>query len=122
MKATDLMIGDWVSYKGIVNRIAPADFGIYEEHSVWRENLEPIPLTAEILERNGWKKWRVYFRLLVGDGDMFLEYYPHEQRLEEIYIGKERKFEIVFRAKAIKYVHELQHALRLCGVDREITR
>lgn len=88
------------------------------------EQVEPIPISGEILEQNGWKHfgkdnkklnfhntehwlldkceaWRLddntilYFRIQSND--------HHTQ-----YVGK------------IQYVHKLQHALRLCGIEKDI--
>ena len=74
------------------------------------EILHPIPLTAEILEKNGFKYndcpivlgWEQYGLTLYRGGDGFL-----------INCGQNV-------ALIINYVHELQHALRLCRVDKEI--
>ena len=43
MKANEIMIGDLVSYRGIVNRVAPADFC----QKAWIEEIKPIPLTPD---------------------------------------------------------------------------
>ena len=65
--------------------------------------LQPIPLTPEILEKNGWFP---------------LDEYRYEG---DIALAKGRNY---FRLKnttiCINSVHELQHALRLCGIDKEI--
>lgn len=84
-------------------------------------DVQPIPLTPEILERNGWK-WRV------ADAKFFSETWVGSLLL--------RKQGEAFRILAvsdyddedtnntpftIRYVHELQHALRMGGFKKEIT-
>lgn len=41
MKANELMVGDWVDYKGICNRVARADLDIH--HDKWIAEITPIP-------------------------------------------------------------------------------
>ena len=91
MKANELMIGDWVNHKGIYNYIAPADFDY--NHRKWIEEIEPIPLTEEILKKNGFVN---------KDSDSF---YIDCTCTPNGYI---------------QYVHELQHAFKLFKVDGEI--
>ena len=73
------------------------------------EDIEPIVLTQEILEKNGWRYNKV--------DDVF---YPKMLKGELPWIvGKEG----LFRVKdfcTISYVHQLQHALRLCGIDKDV--
>ena len=118
------MIGDWVNYRGICNRVAPADFCHFE----WMDEIRPIPLTPEILEKNG-------FVPKFSDGCLteYLIYKDIVDGLHEMYIRiayfnikeKEHKLEC-FDCRTggcqiwIKFVHELQHALRLCGIEKEI--
>lgn len=76
------------------------------DNGVWEE-LKPIPLTAEILEKNGWK-WRkkgviksLHLYDKEGHSIMTLTYG------NIITVGGHEV--------KIRYVHELQYALRLCG-------
>lgn len=129
------MIGDWVKLsKGnwSENRqVGLIDIEMIAE-SVYLA--EPIPLTPEILEKNGFK--------FDGSGQcsmMFLSEprYSEGQRFN-IYVGFKHKTIEVFVAHPIEkspnwrkinkaylevcgpYVHELQHALRLCWIDADI--
>lgn len=132
MKLTycDLMVGDYMKYKdGTIIQIArignmsPMDAPIYcytqlEGYFPCQlSDLAPIPLTAEILEKNSWSKpasGRVWSRNNVPS---FV--------LEEIDDGS---FEVTTDTCSewgglcvIHYVHEFQHALRLCRInDKEI--
>ncbi len=105
MKANELMLGDWVldtyTNKPMRIEVISRDMG---------EGLEPIPLTAEILEKNGFiyneipfvQGWEQYGLTLITGGDGF-----------RISCGQNVSM-------TIDSVHELQHALRLCGIDKEI--
>ena len=86
---------------------------------IWCEYLDPIPLTPEILEKNGWKKDSGGEECWANSKGWFT---PHEYGKRETIksweveiCGKPNSFDGV-----IKYVHQFQHALRLCGIDKEI--
>ena len=128
MKANELMIGDWVQCTYWHN---PHILQVYELKRVSNDELkivvvedalplvfqemyiEPIPLTAEVLEKNGWKynpdikayEWqdKAFYISIIMDGKT------------RIYVGNDYIF-----GMALGAVHELQHALRLCGIDKEM--
>lgn len=87
--------------------------------------LKPIPLTPEILELNGFVKYNEVSDTPPYDQD-------EEGNMYYSYKGKQKfwgwwqpnnVYFIPLNAMIdleIKYVHELQHALRLCGIDKEI--
>ena len=111
MKAKDLMIGDWV-YNPFTRKKLRLTFGrdidLAEELC-----LEPIPLTAEILEKNGF------------DMDDYTVHFKEDEHymLELVFEDDELKWTINCNEYTImnfEYVHELQHALRLCGIEKEI--
>ena len=119
------MIGDWVK---IPNTKV--------EHEFWRIGLdlmqgiedgiiepEPIPLTPEILEKNGFEK-----ALQLSDIEPFdtdeegNKYYSYNKTLWGWW-QPDNIFCIPANGLGwlnIKYVHELQHALRLCGIEKTI--
>ena len=109
MKVNELMLGDWVldTRTGTPLRVNPfmAEFEVPE----W----QPIPLTPEILEKNG----------LVNDtlGCYFDE---DEQMMLEISSEEEGIYWTInyneYGILKLNSVHELQHALRLCRIDKEI--
>ena len=88
------------------------------------EHIRPIPITAEILEKNGWSTDGMYAFLRI-DEHRHLEYYYHEHRLRKWYCGIDewqnhaKVTDITFAAHCYS-VHQLQHALRLAGVEKEI--
>lgn len=137
MKTTELMIGDWVigsiGDRGRV--VAIDDEDEYKTHhgsvrieysedyagnGEWADKISPIPLTAEILEKNGFKG-EVYMTLDL-DESSYLEFYGFEHRLRKIWNGVDEwnnhsaSRDITFQCQCY-YVHELQHALRMCGLD-----
>ena len=101
MKATELQIGDWILYGDKpVKVLQLSENGKYS----W---VKPIPLTTEILEKNGWKEteyWHEY-----QDNKNTIQCCLPELR------GKINGIEIEhFKCE---YVHQYQHLLRLCGLD-----
>ena len=133
IKITDLSVGDWVQDKngtkaqilGIENwsdgyilnvRIKGVDIGHIRADSVY-----PIPITPEILEKNGCerlKDWNNPERLSYAAED----YYATGWMGKDTWncgVHNDNIDELVIIAKA-KYVHELQHALRLAGSTRDI--
>lgn len=85
----------------------------YHEHI---DNLEPIPLTPEILEKN-----EFYYENNVG---YVLEYYNYEIIYDmwenELRILKDREQILKIKTFDKMCIHEVQHALKLCGIDKEI--
>ena len=93
--------------------------------------VEPIPLTAEILEKNGfeelmsegWESAAKFGRVPEPTG---VWQYGFGQFDSVSYLPKRNFLSVKFMEgytadiANIKYVHELQHALRLCGVGKEI--
>ena len=134
MKANELMIGDYVKYQGciyIVEEISAKGWVhlIHPETKV-RVNmtsdyiidlLEPISLTPEIFEKNGFaikKKWAQKGNF--GDNPLIMWHYDddiitrdfkHELEIHQNDTGK------VHVSVQCDYFHELQHAFRLCGLD-----
>ena len=138
MKANELMIGDWVifgdeplkvqhvynnGYDDVVAEITEESFneyGVCEEiRDVPSVNCSPIPLTPEILEKNGWerdidKEWKY------NNSHIFPHYcYQWEKRNVriEMYAGLEGFTISLIIGRRFYAVHELQHALRLYGLD-----
>ena len=121
MKAEELMIGDWLFYKGQVaafpfkvEQITKKKVGYHAEpcenriHYLILSECDPIPLTPEILEKNGFIEESracysnpLQYRVLI-DG-LWIDIMG-----ENYFEGK------------LEYIHQLQHALRLCGIEKEI--
>ena len=113
MKATELMIGDWVYSASMTPRkvqylnYAKSDSIGVADHLNFESNISPIPITPEILEENGWKEteyWHEY-----KDGKSIIQCCLPDMR------GKINGIEI--EHVKCEYVHQYQHLLRLCGLD-----
>ena len=122
MKANELMIGDWVldTRTNIPLRVNP--FMAEMEVPEW----EPIPLTQEILEKNGFEheKQKVIIPSRSQD-EVELEYlYCKDLRCSfdiiHGYLMFNSNIDVCNIRMIVTYVHELQHILRLCKIDKEI--
>lgn len=146
MTQEELMIGDWVNFlidieggdteydpkNGIyqpmqvdsvssLEEVSSAFYGVTNDVA----QIKPIPLTAEILAVNFKSKelpddpYGAYF----FGGNDYIEVYIKEYtdglwqvEVDEIEMGGLRSSRMF-----VSNLHELQHALRLCGIDKEIT-
>lgn len=129
MEAKDLMIGDWVYNKNIDNpmqiypTIFPQMFRRKPNASTEDYNIFPITLTPEILEKNGFilkpDGWLWCKEKGIDDKNyIFIQFRKgcDEVRLVELnFVNK-----VLAKYEQIHYVHELQHALRLCGIEKDI--
>lgn len=141
MYARELMIGDWarIRYNHFetgeeivkdfrVGQLAKLGLGDDEPLYVWSEKsnmdkvskVEPIPLTPEILEKNGFvqnprsKSRRSH---QICNSDVYISWWRGRLNiLFKPFIGHSTNHVNVDG----KYVHELQHALRICGIEKEI--
>lgn len=123
MDAKDLMVGDWV-----LDGKKPAQItGIFCDDlfettispSVGGDCLSPIPLTPGILKKNGFVK-QDYDGWLISEnnGRRLIEYLTdYFDGLLIINFVEEPYSKIIIK---LKYVHELQHALRLCDINEDI--
>lgn len=76
----------------------------------------PIPLTEEILQKNGFVK-----RKWIGHDNLFIyEYYGNKTNYP-ITVWYNSEFSVLFfgEKKIIKYVHELQNLLKIAGIEIE---
>lgn len=128
MNAKDLMIGDWIHrcYTcSDTGREVVIDFQLTEIRNLAKslyvcsekgvvckvEDAEPIPLTPEILEKNGWE-WNG--EIWINTDILFA--------LENGYDREIRYWWHMFDSPIVQinFVHQLQHALRLCGIDKDL--
>lgn len=123
MKATELMIGDWVRQKhsGLllqVSEIVPPYIRAKGEGGQFEEDtIDPIPLTPEILVGNGF--------VLVDEKDKFYRWeYGDEAWVNADFKAKEPWACVTntcyHSAPYCPYLHQLQHALLLCGIVKEL--
>lgn len=135
MDVNELKIGDWVSYCKANNYVTKIiDIRAYsDEYAITCRRdkndplcekvkgdepfntkiLHPIELTTEILLNNGFHK------LNDGSGDFigfgYTMFSKEDGWYECTFIGKKGKL-----FTKIRYVHELQNALNICGIEKEI--
>ena len=117
MDIRDLMIGDWVNVPKL-NKPVRVD-AVYrtmimpnpdddDVHSlIGDEYLEPIPLTEKILEYNFATEPQISW--CVG-----------WNRKDDIHIEIKREDINAAFYGVIAYVHQLQHSLAICGINKEI--
>ena len=153
LQASDLMVGDLMKVakdvffeKGTIVRIlcidGTSDFPLkglkgcavcLRENDpdttiggVWVDYLEPIPITPEILEKNGF----------AVEGYKYVLKYDHYVEVWVIFSTSDERHSVIHHSvihidddreriptayhNTIKYVHELQHALKLCRIDKKI--
>ena len=130
MKANELMIGDWVKFptSDLCHKVyAVQGKSVKFDNKYWykADKLEPVPLTAEILDKNCADNVRE--RKYVGrewtwyNDDMdYIEVSTHAGGFDcrdGFFVSANDGEYYLF---VIRYVHELQHALRLCGIEKEI--
>lgn len=113
MKATELMIGDWVSSFGNNCRITAIDkydakvCTDPEDELFFLDDIYPIPLTYEILKKNGWK-----------DAEFWCEYQDGNNSIQSCLPDMRGRINgIEIEHFQCEYVHQYQHLLRLCGLD-----
>lgn len=126
MKANELMIGDWVKHSitgkiGKVYRICGNEYIAFIDGDTQSELVEPIQLTPEILKKNGilYEK-QSYYYVIKDDKDLECTYYIQQILQEDWAIGVDIGAYDCSVFARVKYVHQLQHALRLCGINKEI--
>ena len=131
MRVEELSIGDWVCAEllcGVNNepRLTPpmkmvglgeswVDLEIDPEQGAPFEfelsEIRGVPITPEILKKNG--------VALAEDYDEYSALYTCPQ-FSVIKYGDGYTFEVPQARVRVEHVHQLQHAMRLAGIDREI--
>ncbi len=119
LEVSDLMSGDLVDVRcdaapntPHIERITPAHF-LRDE--IWL----PIPITKEILEKIGFEASK-YFKMMYWSKsyDEFIKV----SELEEGHLYLEAKGKKGRYEGDCNFLHELQHALRLCGITLNIDK
>ena len=137
MNVSELMIGDLVRVtNGIakvhdIGNIVGVEFidGGYDVFKI--EELEPIPLTPEILEKNGFEKTQIHGEkqddiFQCFDGEIIIEVGTYDPNFILIHYRYETpdginsgELSSIVKVDGGKfYLHELQHALKLCGIEK----
>mgnify|MGYP007112513593 CR=1 FL=1 len=131
LKISELSVGDWVGYNGKSYRTVIVDaldqtatiFGNDEQGDIHIEQLAPIPITAEILEKNGLHRHARDAdnpeRIVLSNHFIMARTYTDVDWWRVIIYDEELPSKELFNG-IIYSVHQLQHALRLAGLDKEI--
>lgn len=128
MKREELMIGDWVIRKGVpeepmrlYDMKATADIAYLDQDgrcvAEKFENIEPIPLTSDILKKNSFLKVEA------------IKYPNNSVGLSFLYRDTSEGLRIFVQSacfggptstmiKTCKYVHEVQHMIKMCDIER----
>lgn len=135
MNVEELMLGDWVyGYDGewkpiCVKQIMGFHPSIVAVHTYGYQpdQIKPIPITPEILEKNGFLYKNGVWMWLESKGKIYISHLANKWSVE-VKNELARKDDLG-RADLVSflrdwaenvYVHELQHAIRLAGIDKEI--
>ena len=134
MKANELMVGDIILYEYDKKRFPARVEEIYLDSALVEEvngefepieieenELFPIPLTPEILEKNGFvknEKAKSKKSHTIIDSDVYISWWRNRANIVVLrrHIGLSSNHVNV----DAKHVHQLQHALRLCGIEKAI--
>lgn len=113
LQQKELMVGDWVHPMGhteINAQVKPEDYINWVEY-------EPIPITKEILEKIGFESIHNvgYVLDLRYNTQVIYDFWNHNFRIIENY---KVRLDIDFYDEMS--VHQLQHALRLLEIEKEI--
>lgn len=103
--------------KGVVtlDAISKEDKAHFVETSTWVKHVVPIPLTIDILEKNGWKRHKsVLFDTYLKNVYTIIEY-TKEKGDFYVCIGRNN---LVIRK--VQYVHQLQHLLFGLGFPMDL--
>lgn len=134
MKVTNLMAGDWILINNIPHKIQAIDsidaeiraddelYYIGEDRYHSEDKIEGVPITPEILEKNGIRKRRDEYAVFGWEG--MKQWYVTLEDFKPQYdfwfiTSSDRDLNI---SGQIRYIHQLQHALRICGLDELVDK
>ncbi len=134
MKATELMIGDWVIPRiwdadSTPSKIVGIHYNSYREKDYvdWVDcevrdeldmnDIKPIPITVEILEKNGFEQTGDSTFSISDDGMRFNVTWWSKTMFNVGFYRRGNNSPSEQCCLNVCYVHELQHALRLCGMN-----
>lgn len=129
LRADELMVGDWVYCEGQptpenVTIQTIAEDGVWfngpnYEGSASYDRIFPICLTPAILEKNGFKSNDNMFGFQDYElsKDFLLENRGERYCLVKRFLGHRHS---TFFIIEVCFIHELQHCMKLCGIDKTI--
>ena len=131
------MRGNWLYYRGQFNafpfrveQVTKKKVGYHAEPGENRmyylrlnEEVQPIPLDARQLEKNGWKLNGDDAKFAPGTwtgGGLMLKQEPDGDGFRIVVTSDYDDEDTNSTPFVLHYLHELQNALRLCGIEKEI--
>lgn len=126
-----LKLDDGTVLKGVVclENIEGTEIGdkgyLFCDCCAWVNNIVPIPLTPEILEKNGWKLHKHHERNSYDDVSWSSYHKPAETNISLRFYQEEKAFFLFLYAQEIsetpiRYIHQLQHLLYGLGINHEM--
>lgn len=141
MKVNEIQIGDWVKISrrnkiGKVYRIDAANgkgngYAAVIDGDYHEMDLEPIPLTPEILEKNGWVRTKYCYGrdcMELHGADELPEGVDNALSMARWSIDNFYQYHFLdlcmwkgnVSQHDVHFVHQLQHAFRIFGIEKEI--
>lgn len=128
MQPEELMIGDWVLYKDepiivfeideYYNRINTEPDGYNAIRCIEVSDIKPIPLTEEILEKNFERDEE---RFIDCNEFREIEITEYNDGMWQVVIDEIEMSDLPTWKMYVCDVHQLQHALKLFGITKDIT-
>lgn len=135
LKISDLSVGDWVlNHRGFPTKVQVitsegnilcGEIDAKSEHCthLWVQDIHPIPITPEILEANGLYRHEADAdnpkSVVMSNSCMLAKTYEDVDWWRVLIYDEEELSAELFNG-IVYSVHQLQHALRLASVDKEI--
>ena len=155
MKVEDLMIGDWVHLISTIHNVSFPDDGVIQDEgytttrtpikittvsencvsyysnklelyiTLSSKDIEPIPLTPEILKKNGFVNSYIDLSLNKDSVYKYNHFYTGNSVIVDMESNKlivkfENDIWMNLPYSRTIYVHELQHVLKHCDIKKEI--
>ena len=117
-KVTDIdSLSEYKEKKGAITLNTIEDDGWY--WGIWCCDIEPIPLTPEILEKNGWKKRTEGWYFMMISKYMYLSVEFGYENGIRVFL-KRTTDGLYVKLNVANNVHELQHILWALGLDANL--
>lgn len=127
LKISNLSVGDWVYYSkentpysirsiyrtGVQDCVILNDDKYPDGVIAFVDRLTPIPITAEILEKNGFESSSSYWSIYKDNGD-YIEIWENGDKW---YLSVNS---VEYTLCDLHWVHQIQHLMRVWGLDKEI--
>ena len=136
IRVEEISIGDWVNVPnyywdesphvgqvdGIIKRHGTYYLQFSSAFSAEIDRCKPIPITPEIIEKNGFELkpdgWLWSNEGLEEQNYIFIQFRKGCDGVRNCEINFIHRAQVTF--KQLYFVHELQHALKLCGIPKNI--